>query len=91
MNIIILDGSLMTSREKTYRHIAKELRLPDYFGKNLDALYDLLTDLYVNDDTIVILINCRKMKKSLGEYGDRLIQAFTNASEEKNFIFIIKD
>ena len=83
MNIIILDGSVMTSRERAYKHIARELRFPEYFGKNLDALYDLLTDLYVNEDTIVILMNCRKMKKSLGEYGDKLIEAFANASEEK--------
>ena len=91
MNIIILDGSVMTSRERAYKHIARELRFPEYFGKNLDALYDLLTDLYVNEDTIVILMNCRTMKKSLGEYGDKLIEAFANASEEKGFIFIIKD
>ena len=91
MNIIILDGSVMTSRERAYKHIARELRFPEYFGKNLDALYDLLTDLYVNEDTIVILMNCRKMKKSLGEYGDKLIDVFANASEEKGFIFIVKE
>ena len=44
MNIIILDGSVMTSRERAYKHIARELRFPEYFGKNLDALYDLLTE-----------------------------------------------
>ena len=91
MNIIILDGSVMTSREKAYKHIAKQLRFPGYFGKNLDALFDLLTDMYVNDDTIVILMNAQKMKKSLNEYGDRIIEAFSNASEDKNFIFIVKD
>ena len=91
MNIIVLDGSVMTSRERAYKHIARELRFPEYFGKNLDALYDLLTDLYVNEDTIVILMNCRKMKKSLGEYGDKLIEAFANEKKKKGFIFIIKD
>ena len=41
----ILDGSQMTTRETAHEHIAKQLRFPDYYGKNLDALYDCVTDL----------------------------------------------
>ncbi len=91
MNIVILDGSVMTSREKAYRHIGRQLHFPEYFGKNLDATHDLLTDMYVNEDTIIILMNARKMKKSLGEYGDKLIDVFAASSEEKGFIFIVKE
>ena len=91
MNIIILDGSVMTSREKAYNHIAREFRFPAYFGKNLDALYDMVMDSYVNEDTIIILMNYRKMKKSLNEYADKMVTVFSEAMEEKEFIFIVKD
>ena len=91
MNIIILDGAVMTSREKAYSHIAKEFRLPDYFGKNLDALYDMVMDNYVNEDTIIILMNYQKMKKNLNEYADKIVSVFSDVIEEKEFIFIVKD
>ena len=90
MNIIILDGAVMTKR-KAYSHIAKEFRLPDYFGKNLDALYDMVMDNYVNEDTIIILMNYQKMKKNLNEYADKIVSVFSDAVEEKEFIFIVKD
>lgn len=41
----ILDGSQMTTRETAHDHIAKQLRFPEYYGRNLDALYDCVTDL----------------------------------------------
>ena len=86
-----IDIRNIETKQEFHERLKEIMPLPDYYGNNLDALYDLLTDLYVNEDTIVILMNCRKMKKSLGEYGDKLIEAFANASEEKGFIFIIKD
>ena len=91
MNIMILDGSQMTSREKAYNHIAREFRLPEYFGKNLDALYDMLMDMYVNEDTLIILINFSKMKKSLDEYADKIVAVFEDARSEKEFMFFVKD
>lgn len=34
-----------TSREAFFREIARVLDFPDWFGRNLDALWDCLTDL----------------------------------------------
>lgn len=34
-----------TSTAEFYDHLASALRLPDWFGRNLDALWDVLTDL----------------------------------------------
>ena len=43
--IIYLDGyNMMTTRE-CYSELFKKLDFPDYFGYNLNALYDMLTDL----------------------------------------------
>ena len=39
-----LDGRLMTDRTATHEYLKDKLALPDYYGKNLDALYDLLTE-----------------------------------------------
>jgi RNAse (barnase) inhibitor barstar len=41
----IVDGSELTDKTGTLAAIAKALSFPDYFGGNLDALYDSATDL----------------------------------------------
>ena len=33
------------TKKNMLSYIAEELRFPDYFGNNLDALYDCLTDI----------------------------------------------
>ncbi|PXY27548.1 barstar family protein [Prauserella muralis] len=41
----VLDGSTRPDKLGTLDAIAAALSFPDYFGRNLDALYDCLTDL----------------------------------------------
>ncbi len=40
-----LDGNKSRTLRAFYPRIAKALAFPDYFGKNLDALFDCLCDL----------------------------------------------
>jgi RNAse (barnase) inhibitor barstar len=41
----VLDGRLTVDKLSTLDAIGAALSFPDYFGRNLDALYDCLTDL----------------------------------------------
>jgi hypothetical protein len=41
----LVDGATVRSKAKAMDAIAMALSFPDYFGRNLDALYDCLTDL----------------------------------------------
>ncbi|MEC3977257.1 barstar family protein [Amycolatopsis sp. H20-H5] len=41
----VLDGRRAVDKTSTLSAIAEALSFPDYFGHNLDALYDCLTDL----------------------------------------------
>ncbi|MEU6646501.1 barstar family protein [Saccharomonospora sp. NPDC046836] len=41
----VLDGRALGDKLSTLDAIAAALSFPDYFGRNLDALYDCLTDL----------------------------------------------
>lgn len=45
MRKIILDGSAMTGREMLHDALSAQLDLPEYYGRNLDALYDCLTEV----------------------------------------------
>ena len=42
--IITNDGLAMKKKEDFYQNIKEELDVPEYFGNNLDALYDFLTE-----------------------------------------------
>mgnify|MGYP003243073546 CR=1 FL=1 len=42
--IITIDGLAMKKKEDFYQNIKEELDVPEYFGNNLDALYDFLTE-----------------------------------------------
>jgi RNAse (barnase) inhibitor barstar len=41
----LLNGALLTTKKEFLTAIAHTLDFPSYFGHNLDALYDVLTDL----------------------------------------------
>lgn len=70
MEFIIIDGRRMTSIEAAHEYLAKTLRLPDYYGKNLDALHDCLTDL--SRSVWIVLINGDFMDEQLGDYAKKL-------------------
>lgn len=41
---IILDAARMDGRVNAHTYLQEVLCLPEYYGKNLDALYDCLTE-----------------------------------------------
>lgn len=41
----LVDGGRTVDKASTLDAIAAAMSFPDYFGRNLDALYDMLTDL----------------------------------------------
>lgn len=45
METIRLDGARLCSREEAMELLGRALCLPEWWGRNLDALYDCLTDL----------------------------------------------
>jgi|GEM_PF-2212563 len=79
MNEIILDGKLM--EDSPHEYIKNQLEFPDYYGANLDALYDCLGDLYKK--TIII--------KNSDLVEEKLLETFKDANEENPDINLILD
>ena len=42
---VILDARKLGTRESAHPYLKKVFRFPDYYGQNLDALYDCLSEL----------------------------------------------
>lgn len=74
----ILDGALMTDRAQAHAYIAETLSFPPYYGGNLDALADCLSDLSAR--TRITLVNGERLRENLGAYADRLLEVFRQTS-----------
>ena len=83
---IILDGKAMTDRPAAHRHLAERLDLPTYYGRNLDALYDMLTE--IGEDTELILEDPAAVEAQLGKYGGALLSTMQEAAEENPHLII---
>ena len=84
--VVELNGLEMTDRQRTHDYIAEQLQFPDYYGKNLDALYDLLTER--KESLEVRFFHSQEMKEQLGAYGSALLQTMQEA-ENDNLSFIL--
>ena len=88
MTIYILDFSSVTDKASLHAYLKKELRLPDYYGNNLDALHDCLSEF--SADSIFVLVNTDKMIENIGEYGEYVRAVFRDSAEDKGFVVAIK-
>ncbi len=61
-----LDGKTIETREGLYAEVRRQLDLPDFFGANADALYDVLTSL--SQHTVVTVCCPGNLRRSLGPY-----------------------
>lgn len=76
----------MKTREKAHAHIARRLSFPDYYGKNLDALHDLLTER--REDTEIIIKGSERLKTAMDGYGKRIIDVMLDSAEENRHLTI---
>ena len=74
---IILDGKRMRNRRAAHDHLAEQLELPEYYGRNLDALYDLLTER--GCPTQLVVRHKETILAQLGRYGTALCQTLEDA------------
>lgn len=52
MKQITLDGNILADAAQVHDYLKEVLNFPEYYGKNLDSLYDCLTDL--NETELII-------------------------------------
>ena len=86
MMTVILEGSRMIDRVAVHNHLAERLQLPSYYGRNLDALYDMLTE--IGDDTEIVLENPAAVAEQLGKYGEALLSTMQEAAESNAHLTI---
>ena len=77
---VILDGEKMISRREAHDHLTERLGLPEYYGRNLDALFDLLSTRI--GETRLVVQNAPLITENLGPYGRALLDVLEDAAAE---------
>jgi len=72
-----LDCARMTDRQTTHDYLAQTLEFPDWYGRNLDALYDLLTG---HLGSARVELTGIEALEELGNYGRLLLETFQAAA-----------
>ena len=84
--VLNLDGTVLTSKEELHNTIFYQLALPDYYGRNLDALWDVLSAW--SQPLQIVVEHSADLERQLGGYGEMVLQLFQEAEEENNAISV---
>lgn len=57
----------------------------DGYGRNLDALYDELTQ----SSDLIVIENSDYLTKNLGEYGEKVLKVIRDAAEDNNMLTVV--
>ena len=82
MKQIILDGNILADAAQAHDYLKEMLEFPEYYGKNLDALHDCLTDLENVEITIT-------SPAEDGAIFQRILRVFKSADHANNLLKLI--
>lgn len=84
MKQIVIDGSKVFASPDFHEALSSALNFPSHYGKNLDALYDCLSE--ISEDTHLILRNWHHIEFHLKDYSGKAVYVFHVASQENSHL-----
>jgi len=86
MRQVTIDGTKIQGKDTVHSHLKEQLNLQEYYGSNLDALWDALSTY--SESMEIEFIHHKQMMAQLGNYGERVLKVFEDAAEENpNILF----
>jgi ribonuclease inhibitor len=86
--IVVIDGNKFDNLEGIHLQFQKKLELPDYYGKNLDALWDCLSG-HVKLPLTIVLKNLDYSQPETKDYLNKLIKLFERAEDELSGFYFV--
>lgn len=85
---IKIDGNQICSRDELHQLFREALQLEDYYGNNLDALYDVLSTYC--EPVEIHITNEEALCSAVPYYGERTLGMLNVAAEENETNIILK-
>lgn len=85
MKTYTIDCKEILDRISAHEYIADILEFPEYYGKNLDALFDCLTDM---GECTIRIINIDSLV-GINEYAGKLLAVFEEATKANSNITLM--
>lgn len=86
---VLIDGKEIKTKDQLHAIIAKNLNFPTYYGKNLDALNEILSSDFTGD-SIVKIKHVNLLKAKIGsEYIEAMIQVIMDAAEDNPRLILV--
>lgn len=81
---VIIDGRKITDKAMLHAYLKEQCNFPDYYGNNLDALYDVLTE---RSDALELRVEyASELKEILCGYGEAFLETLEDAAAENEYI-----
>ena len=86
MKRILIDGRSCQDKQTLHQQLKNQLAFPDYYGKNLDALYDMLSA--TQEEIEIGFLNREELYGNLGSYADALLVTLQEATANNPFLHL---
>ena len=86
---LVLDGEKICNREDLHQQMKAVLDFPEWYGGNLDALYDCLTDLM--EEVNIRILHTSALEERLGGYARKLFLVLKDAEQVNLNIQVVMD
>ena len=80
------DCTNISDKAELHKALAEGLDFPDWYGNNLDALYDCLTG--VCEETRIVLRGFAALEESLGSYARSVRRVLLKADADNDYLHV---
>ena len=86
MRKLTLDCNQISTKAGLHLQLTELLDLPEYYGNNLDALADCLSEIH--QDTCLVLEQPEALTEALGDYAERFFRLLEHCASENPFFHV---
>ena len=86
MRYAIIEGAAVGSMDRLHRLLAEQLDFPDWYGGNLDALHDCLTE--IAQPTELVIRGSDALEAALGSYAAAFRRVLTDSAAQNDALTV---
>ena len=91
MKDILINCEKLRSRKVLHDYLERELHLPDYYGRNLDALHDILSGINKNGAVTFHIITREKQSSRMVTLYQAMLDMLDELGQENPNICVVEE